>query len=69
MCTIGKRGESRHINLETDKKEYANAMSFINRLRDIRKLDDDEIICYVRSIPRMERYAEIHRLCLWCFNE
>ena len=69
IWTLGKRGEFRHVNLETDKIEYENAMSSVYKFRDIRKSDNDEIKCYVRAIPRIERYAEMHRLCLWCFDE
>ncbi|VDI49764.1 Hypothetical predicted protein [Mytilus galloprovincialis] len=69
IWTLGKRGEFRHVNLETEKIEYENAMSYVYKFRDIRKSDNDEIKCYVRAIPRIERYAEMHKLCLWCFDE
>ncbi|VDI66230.1 Hypothetical predicted protein [Mytilus galloprovincialis] len=67
ICTIRKRGEARHVNLETDKTEYETAMSYVYRFRDIRKSDDDELKCHVRGIPRIERYTEIQKILFVVF--
>lgn len=62
MCSIATR-EIRHVNLVSEKSDFENAMYCVNRFNDVRKWDTCDIDCYVRDIPRMERYAEKYRLC------
>ncbi|CAG2248387.1 unnamed protein product [Mytilus edulis] len=59
----------RHVNLDTNKSEYEDIMYNVNRFRDVRKTDDEEINCFVCHVPIFERYAEVNKLCPWCFVE
>ncbi|VDI55577.1 Hypothetical predicted protein [Mytilus galloprovincialis] len=68
ICNITKQ-KINHVNLDTNKSGYEDIMYYINRFRDLRKTDDEEISSYVFHVPKLERYAEVHKLCPWCFVE
>ncbi|CAC5397683.1 unnamed protein product [Mytilus coruscus] len=68
ICNTIKQ-KIQHVNLDTNKSEYEDSMYYVNRFRDVRKTDDEDSNCYVFNIPKLERYAEVNKLCPWCFVE
>ncbi|CAG2244788.1 unnamed protein product [Mytilus edulis] len=58
ICNTTKQ-KINHVNLDTNKSDYEDTMYYINRFRDVRKTDDEDISSYVFHVPKLERYAEV----------
>ncbi|CAC5411988.1 unnamed protein product [Mytilus coruscus] len=56
ICNLTKQ-KINHMNLDTNKSAYEDTMYYINRFRDLRKTDDEDINCFVFDVPKLERYA------------
>ena len=62
------RENLKHVDKEKNKIEYTDLESLMSKYKDVRRMTKEDYHQNVDEIPDMDRYAEKHKLCPYCFQ-